>query len=283
MSLKVGKGRALFRTLGTILKDNWEWRKQINRLAIFELMKEARGAVLGWAWLAIKPIVFIAVFWFTLAVGLKAGGSLDGSYPYFIWLLAGLIPWFYMSDMLSSGSDVLHRYSYLVTKMKFPQSGISTLYSISTLIVNAVLFVIMFVFYGCYGMKWDIYLLQVPLLLLLMFVFFNLVSIVNSQLSGISKDFGQLMKALTQPLFWLSGVLFSMSSLATSHFAWAAKVMLFNPVTFFCTAFRDALCDKIWFWQDPVFLGCFLLMLIVTLVAMPLVYRRFHEEVCDVL
>ena len=272
----------MFSTLATIIKDNWQWRKQIGHLAIFELMKQARGAVLGWAWLAVKPIVFIVVFWFALEIGLRAG-SADAAHPYFVWLVAGLIPWFYMSDMFSTGSDVLHRYSYLVNKVKFPLSGISTLYSLSTLIVNAVLFVILFVIYAAYGMPWDIYLIQVPILMLLMFVFWDMFSILTSQLSGISKDFGQLMKALSQPLFWLSGILFNMNVLETSGFGWAANVMLFNPVTFFVTAFRDALCDKRWFWEDPVFFGCFVAVFVATLVSMVLVYRHFHEEVSDVL
>lgn len=272
----------MFSTLATIIKDNWQWRKQIGHLAIFELMKQARGAVLGWAWLAVKPIVFIVVFWFALEVGLRAGDA-DTTYPYFVWLVSGLIPWFYMSDMFGTGSDVLHRYSYLVNKVKFPLSGISTLYSLSTLIVNAVLFIILFIIYAAYGMPWDIYLIQVPILMFLMFVFWNMVSILTSQLSGISKDFGQLMKALNQPLFWLSGILFNMSVLETSGFGWAANVMLFNPITFFVTAFRDALCDKIWFWENPVFFGSFVVVFVATLVAMALVYEHFHEEVADVL
>lgn len=270
-------------TLTTILKDNWEWRSQIGRLAIFELKKKARGAVLGWAWLAIKPIVFIAVFWFALEVGLRAGDASSPNYPYFVWLVSGLIPWFFMSEMIGSGSDVLHRYTYLVNKVKFPLSGISTLFSLSSLIINSVLFVLLFVIYFAYGMPCDIYLIQVPILLLLMFVFWDMVSIMFSQLSGISKDFGQLMKALQQPLFWLSGVLFNMNVLEPAGFGWAADVMLFNPVTFFATAFRDAMCEKVWFWEDPVFFGCFVVVFVLTLVCMCAVYKHFSGEVSDVL
>lgn len=273
----------MLNTLATIVKDNWQWRKQIGHLAIFELMKQARGAVLGWAWLAVKPIVFIAVFWFALEVGLRAGDSSSPDYPYFVWLVAGLIPWFYMSDMIGTGTDVLHRYSYLVNKVKFPLSGISTLYSLSTLIINAVLFVLLFVIYTAYGMPWDIYLIQVPILMFLMFVYWDMVSILFSQLSGISKDVGQLMKALSQPVFWLSGILFNMDVLASAGFGWAADVMLFNPVTFFVTAFRGALCDKVWFWEDPTFIGAFALVFVVTLVLMAVVYKHFNEEVSDAL
>ncbi|WP_258552742.1 ABC transporter permease [Paraeggerthella sp.] len=270
-------------TLTTILRDNWEWRRQVGHLAIFELKKKARGAALGWAWLAVKPIVFIAVFWFALEVGLRAGDSSSPEYPYFVWLVAGLIPWFYIADMIGTGSDVLHRYSYLVDKVKFPLSCISTLYSLSTLIINAVLFVLLFVIYALYGMPWDIYLLQVPILMVLMFAFWNMVSVMMSQLSGISKDFGQLMKALSQPLFWLSGILFNMQVLAPAGFGWAADVMLFNPITFFVTAFRGALCDKVWFWEDPVFFGSFAVVFVATLVASTLIYKHFNEEVSDVL
>lgn len=273
----------MLKTLSNILKDNWEWRTQISHLAVFELKKRARGAVLGWAWLAIKPIVFVVVFWFALEIGLRASNTTSGAYPYFVWLVSGLIPWFFMSDMVNTGSDVLHRYPYLVNKVKFPLSGISTLYTLSTLLIDSVLFVILMVIYTAYGMPWDIYLIQVPILLVLMSVFWNMVSIMNSQLSGMSKDFGQLMKALNNPFFWLSGILFNMQILGPAGFGWAADIMLFNPITFFVTAFRDALCEKVWFWEDPVFFGCFCIVFVATLIVMLLVYGHFNEEVSDAL
>ena len=271
------------KALSTILKDHWEWRKQIAHLALFELMKKARGAVFGWLWLVVKPIVFIAVFWFALEVGLRASDSSSSNYPYFLWLISGLVPWFFMSDMLGTGSDVFHRYSYLVNKVKFPLSGISTLFSLSALIINAVLFCLLFIVYAAYGMPWDIHLLQVPVLMLLMFVFWDMFSIMTSQVSGISKDFGQLLKAFQQPLFWISGVLFNMATIANTGFSWAANLMLFNPITFFVTAFRGAICDKVWFWEDPVAIGCFAVVFFVTLVVMLLSYSRLNEEVADVL
>ena len=65
----MSNGSVVLSTLATILKDNWEWRKQIGRLAIFELVKKSRGAVLGWAWFFIKPAMYIFCFWFALESG----------------------------------------------------------------------------------------------------------------------------------------------------------------------------------------------------------------------
>ena len=271
-------------TLRKILKDHWEWRDQILGLAIFDLKKRARGAALGWLWIVVKPLVFVGVFWFALEIGLKAGNAdPNAHYPYFVWLVSGLIPWFFMQDMLGPGSDVLHRYKYLVNKIKFPLCAISSIYMLATLFISIALFVILMAIYTAYGMEWDIYLIQVPLLLLLMAAFWTVFSIFCSQLSAISKDFGQLIQALRQPLFWLSGIIFNMSLMTKGSFHWAADIMLFNPVTFFATAFRDALCDKVWVWEDPVFFGSFLIVFLITTILMLVAYKKLNEEVPDVL
>lgn len=271
----------MFKTLSTILRDNWHWRKQISRLALFELVKKSRGAVLGWAWFFIKPGMYIFCFWFALSVGLRAGaGAADGQAPYILWLCAGLIPWFYMQDILGAGVDVLHRYPYLVNKIKFPIAGISTIYCCAVMIVQLMLMGVLFVIYFLCGMQLDVYLLQVPLLLVLMLAFWDVASVLFSQLSAISKDFANLMQALSTPFFWLSGVIFDVT---TVPFQWIQTALYFNPITFFITAFRDAFYTKVWFWENPVMFGGFLAVFAITVVAMCFIYSRFNEEVADVL
>ena len=272
----------MFKTLSTILKDNWEWRKQISRLALFELVKKSRGAVLSWAWFFIKPAMYIFCFWFALDVGLRTGSGMadSGSGPYILWLCAGLIPWFFIQDMLGSGIDVYHRYSYLVNKIKFPLSGISTIYTSASMLVHLMLVVVLFAIFFLCGMKPSIYLLQVPLLLVMMFVFWDMASILFSQLSGISKDFANLMHALSTPFFWLSGVIFDVQSIPID---WIQTLLFFNPITFFTSAYRGAFYDNTWFWEDPVMLGGFAIVFVVTLVLMMVIYKKFNEEVADVL
>lgn len=270
-------------TLGSIIKDNWEWRGQIFNLAIFDLKKKARGAVLGWAWLLIKPLIYMSVFVFALGIGLRGGGGEPTPYPYFMWLISGLTPWFFMEEMVGSGSDVLRKYPYLVNKMKFPLSGISTLYTLSNFIVNIALMLILFAVYAISGMPIDIYLLQIPIIMLLMFIFFDFFSILCSHLSAISRDFANMMKILAMLLFWISGIIFDTSSLAEVGFGWFDTAMLFNPVTFFCAAMRGATCTKVFFWEDPALFGCFIIVFIATVIMATIVYRRFNEEVPDVL
>lgn len=271
----------MFSAFMTILKENWQWRRQIGRLAIFELVKKSRGAVLSWTWFFVKPAMYVFCFWFALDVGLRVGsGSEAGAPPYILWLCAGIIPWFFMQEMLGAGVDVMHRYPYLVNKIKFPLSGISSIFTSATMIVQIMLMAALLAIYFACGMTIDIYLLQIPILLALMFVFWNLVSILFSHLSAISKDVANLMHAMATPFFWLSGVIFNVKSVPVD---WIQGILNFNPITFFVTSFRGAFYDKVWFWNDPMLLGGFAIVFVVTLVLAVVVYKRLNEEVADVL
>ena len=270
----------MLNTLYTLIKDNWEWRKQVGHLAVFELKKKQRGAVLGWSWFFVRPAVYIFCFWFALEIGLRAGSTAEGMPPYILWLAAGIIPWFFMQEMLGTGVNVLHRYPYLVNKIKFPLGAISSIYTSATMLVQLMLQCGLLIVYFACGMHFDVYLLQVPILLVVMFLFWDIFSILMSQLSAISKDVANLMKALSTPFFWLSGVIFNIDNVNIP----AVQTMLYyNPITFFVRGFRCAFYDKTWIWNDPHALWSFAIVFVLTLLVMLLVYKRFNEEVADVL
>ena len=269
----------MLETLRTIVKDNWDWKSQIGRLALFELKKQSRGAVLGWVWFFVKPAIYLFCFWFALRIGLRVGSTDPNSPPFMLWLAAGIIPWFFMSDMINTGVNVLKRYPYLVNKIKFPLSAISGIYICATMILHLMLLVVLFAIYFFCGMKVDVYLLQVPVLLILMLVFWDMFSILFSQLSAISKDVANLMKALSTPLFWLSGILFSVDDIKIPL---VQRVLDFNPVTFFVRGYRMAFYDKAWIWNDCNACIGFLVAFVIVFVLMLVIYRLFNEEVADV-
>lgn len=267
-------------TLSEILKEQWEWRKQILSLGLFDLKKISAGAVLGPLWFFAKPAVYILVFWFALEIGLRSADQTGSDVPYILWLMGGLIPWFYIQEILGTGINIFKRYSYLVTKIKFPLAGIPTIFSISTFVIQLGLVVALLVVYFLCGQPLDLYLLQLPVALVLMFVFFNMFSLVTSLLSAISKDFMNLMKTLSTPLFWLSGIIFNVYNL---QLPLVELVLMLNPITFIVTMYRCAVYDKMWIWDKPEAIVGFVVVFVVTLLVTLVIYRRTHEEVADVL
>ena len=99
------------RTLIKIIKQHITWRRQLIKLAKSDLIKTYSGSALGWSWSVIKPAVTIFVLWFAFDIGLRMGGNMPNGYPFLLWLVAGLIPWFYMDEMFLQGANSLRRYN----------------------------------------------------------------------------------------------------------------------------------------------------------------------------
>ena len=201
-------------------------------------------------------------------------------YPFFLWLIAGVVPWFYMSDMLTAGTETIRKYSYLVTKMKFPVSTIPTFVSISKFIVHLVLVGIMILIFVFLGYIPTIYIVQLPFYMLLMFIFFTIWSLFASLLSSMSKDFGNLVKSMVTAVFWLSGILWNPD---TIQIEWVKKILMLNPVTFLTTGFRNCFINHTWFWEQPKRLLYFAIVTVIMLVLAIWTYKKLRKEIPDVL
>lgn len=262
-----------------IIKDHIQYKQQIFKLAKADLVKTYRGAALGWAWAIIKPAVTIFVYWFAFQIGIKGGKAVEG-FPFFLWLIAGVVPWFYINDMLTQGTESIRKYSYLVTKMKFPISTIPTFVSISKLMVNLFLIVVMILIFIFMGYAPDIYIIQLPIYILLSFLFFTVFSLFASLLACMSKDFSNLVKSLVTAVFWLSGIVWNVN---TIDIPWLETLLKINPVTYLVEGFRNCFIHKVWIWESPKTLLCFLAILIVLTVIAVVLYKKLRKEIPDVL
>ena len=262
-----------------IIKEHIEYRQQIVKLAKADIIKTYRGAALGWAWAIIKPAVQIFVYWFAFSIGLRHGSSVNG-YPFFLWLIAGLIPWFYISDMLTAGTDSIRKYSYLVTKMKFPVATIPTFVSLSKLAINAILIVIMIAIFWIFGYAPDIYYLQIIFYMALSFIFWTIWALFSSSIAAISKDFANLVKSFVTAVFWLSAVLWNADNITIG---WLKKMQNLNPVTYIVQGFRNCLINKVWFWEQPKRLLYFVVAMVILLILALWAHKKVRKDIPDVL
>ena len=265
-------------TVKEILKDHIDYRKQLVNLAKSDV-KKAKGGVLGMGWALIRPAILIFVFWFAFSFGLRKGGDVAG-YPFFLWLIAGMIPWFYMRDMITGGAGAIRRYKFLVTKIKFPTSTIPTFVSMGNLAVHFGLMLILVAIYIGFGYMPTIYYLQIPFYMLLMFLFFTAWGLFSGVIAAISRDFLNLVKSLTQALFWMSGILYDASSI---EHEWIRNILLFNPITIVVNGYRNSLIYKKWFWEDPQQLLNFAIVYGVMCLLAVWAYRKLKKDIPDVL
>lgn len=269
----------MFKVIKEIATDHFSNRSQIIKLAKADLFRTYRGAALGWAWAIIKPVVTIAAYWFAFTVGLRAGGKVNG-YDFFLWLIAGVVPWFYMSEMLTQGTDSLRKYSYLVTKMKFSVSTIPTFVSLSKMIINVIMIAIVIIIFWISGYPPTIYYLQIPFYILLDMIFFTLWALFSSLFAAVSKDFANLVKSFITALFWFSGILWDATKIRN---IWIKRIMFFNPITYLVNGFRNSFINKIWFFEQTNLLLYFSVVTLFMFFLAVICYKKLRKDIPDVL
>ncbi len=277
----------MWSTFLQMLKDLGAWRKQVWHLAYISLRRQTQNTVFGWAWLFLKPAMYIFCFWFALFLGMRAaGGNMTGA-EYLIWLASGIMPWFFLQDTINQGSHVFNQYAYLVNKLKFPVALIPVFHMLSLMFLHLLLMAVLFVMYALCGGTFDVYFLQLPLIMVLMYVFSVGYSLMTSPLSAISKDVSNLIATLSTILFWLSGVIFDVNVIPYHA---VQTALLFNPVTFIVQGYRMVFANGSvvngvngWIWQDPVFFCCGVGTIVATVFIGLFVFSRLRKEIPDVL
>jgi len=268
-----------FATIKEIFSDHINYREQTLKMAKSDLIRTYRGSALGWSWAVIKPVITIFIYWFAMTIGLRANKGMD-NYDYFLWLIDGLVPWFYISDMLNRGTDCMRKYRYLITKMHYPVSTIPTMVSLSNLSVNLVLILVVMILHPIRGYMPNLHWLQLPLFIFFSFLMFTAWSLFAGPISAISQDFSQLVKSLVFALLWISGILFNIDTIKNHYLQLILKL---NPISYLVYGIRESFMGTSWFWQHPRQLAVFLVELLLILLLSVWSYKRLRKEIPDVL
>ena len=116
--------------------------------------------------------------------------------------------------------------------------------------------------------------------MLCMLAFFTAWSLFSSMLSAMSKDFLNLVKSLTTAFFWLSGIMWDVSKIGhgTLH-----TILMFNPITYIASGYRNVFVYKVWFFEEPMHLLYFCIVLAVMTLLALWSYKKLIKEIPDVL
>ena len=87
------------RSITHLLRDIISKRKMIWDLAKADFRKRFVGSYFGIVWMFVQPIVTVLIFFFIFQLGMKSTPPVPDT-PYVIWLIPGLVPWFYFQEAL---------------------------------------------------------------------------------------------------------------------------------------------------------------------------------------
>ena len=217
----------------------WEARELLYFLVLRDVTVRYKQTVLGVAWTVLQPVFSMLIF--TVIFGRLAGMPSDGA-PYAIFVYAGLLPWMFFSNAITSSAQSLVNQQALLTKIYLPRLFVPAASIGGGLVdlgVSSVVFCALLAFYRTMP-DWGV--LAVPLLVLLTVMTSLGVGLCLAALTVTYRDFRYVVPFMVQAWMYVSPVIYPVS-LVPEKWQWLLAI---NPMAGIIDAFRSALLGKPW-------------------------------------
>lgn len=272
-----------FKSLANIIAVNAKNFRQSVSMAAVQLNKAYSGSSFGMVWAFVKPVLFVLVYWFGITIGIKGGSY--GDVPYIYQLIAGILPWFFISEAWLKCGTSIRRNKHLVTKTVFPISTIPMFEEMYLFFIHLILVglaTVIFAFSGYISVSF----IQIIYGMICIFVLIWSISLIFSACVVISRDFEHLIKSLTQVLFWLSPILWNIEKVEkykVIHF-----IVRLNPVSYVTEVYRAAFLGSngntySWFFYDIKGTVCFWIEIVVIALLGSYLFKKLEREFADIL
>jgi len=254
------------------LREFWEHRELLFFLVWRDLKARYKQTILGILWVILQPLLMTLVF--TIFLG-KLVRVQTGTTPYSLFLYAGLLPWTFFSNAVSSGSYSILASSQMITKVYLPRliipaAAVSVRFS--DFLVASVVLILLMLYYGVQP-GWQILLL--PVLAVQITVLALALSALLSALNVKFRDTGTAMPVILQVWMFASPIVYP-RSLVPARWEWAYQI---NPLTGIIEGFRSAFLGLPVNRQGLAISAVITLLLLVVSL---LVFRRLEDDFADI-
>jgi len=253
-----------------------------NRTLLLELTKndfkqKYLGNFLGIFWAFIQPTATILIFWFVFQVGFKSQ-PVD-NFPFILWLISGILPWFFFSETLMNGTNSIISNSFLVKKVVFRVSLLPIIPLFASLSIHIFFIFFMFGMFIYYGYMPEIYWLQIIYYLFAMSVLLLGLCWITSSIVVFFKDIRHIIGIIIQFGFWLTPIFWSIKMVPEKyHF-----LIQLNPMVYIVEGYRNSMIYHKWFWEDINMTIYFWTVTIIIFILGGLTFKRLRPHFADVL
>jgi len=255
------------------LRELWRFRELVYFLALRDVKVRYKQTALGVTWVLLQPLLAMGIF--SIVFG-QRGLTTDGiAYPLFV--VSGLVPWFYFSNATSGASGSVVGNTQLISKVYFPRLAIplaAVMANLVDLSIGLLLELVLLVVFGT-ALSWQ--LLALPLLVALVVLTALGVSVWLSALDVQYRDVRYAVPFFMQVWLFATPVIYSAGDVPER---WRPLLRL-NPMTGVIEGFRWALLGT---GEAPLAaLGGSVAIVLVLLASGLLYFRRMERTFADVI
>jgi len=231
--------RLIYNSLQYVIKEHISNSYRISTIVKYELMAEYRDSKLGIWWAIIHPSIQILAYWFAFGLGIRGGAAVN-EIPYINWMLAGIIPWFFISDTILSGTNAIYRRIGMISKMKFPISILPTTEVLKALWIHLITLLLGFCFMILNQNSLSFLNLNVIYYLICTVLLAISFSFVSSVLNMLTRDVKKGITASMRLLLYVTPVLWTMDKLPMG----IQQLMKLNPFYYIIQGYRGSLLSR---------------------------------------
>ena len=235
-----------FQSAGYVLKEIVEHRQRMFRIAVYDHRIQNKDSYLGKIWSVLNPLIQVLTFWFVFGLGLRGGKPIDG-YPYLLWMLCGLFPWFFVNAGIVGGSSSIYAKAGTVLRMQYPLATIPLGNILVAFFDHLILIAFMILIEICYGYMPQLSWLGIVYYWVYAIVFLAALALFTSTLTMLARDFQKLITAMIRLLFYMTPILWSLDSMP----AFARTILEMSPIAYIIAGYRDSLLYRVNFWERP--------------------------------
>ncbi|MEE6133300.1 ABC transporter permease [Priestia sp. GS2] len=267
------------KSVKVIIQEQLQNIYMIARLSGYELKKTYAGNLLGSLWIILNPLLQVGIYWIVFGLGVRGGQDVNGT-PFFVWLICGLIPWFFMSAAILQGSNSIYARINTVSKMNFPLSVVPTYVIVAQLYTHLILTVVMVIIVVAVQGIHTINIISLIYYIVSAFCFLLTLSFVTSTLSTMVRDIHLLIQTATRMLFYITPILWipsdNMPELLRDIFA-------INPFYYLVEGYRISLLEGHWNGILSGYSLVFWLFIIILLFFGSVIHVKFRKQFVDYL
>jgi lipopolysaccharide transport system permease protein len=208
----------------------FRYRWLLYELVVRDLRLRYRGSVLGFAWTLLNPVLFMGIYALVFGVFLKANVP---NYPLF--LLAGLIPWYWVTGAVSQSVTSIVDNATYVGKTLMPTELLVLVpvasNGLNFLITMALLFPVAIALHV--NVLWAF--LFLPLLIAIELCLVLGVSLLVSTFNVFYRDLQQLVGYVLLAVFFLTPIFYAKSSIPPK----IQFIVKYNPIAALMSGYQD--------------------------------------------
>jgi homopolymeric O-antigen transport system permease protein len=255
------------------LKHSFEYyRDLVLVLTQKDLHARYKSNVLGYLWSIANPLAFAFVFYFAFSVVMRI--KMDA---YALFLITGMFPWQWIANSLNTNSVVFLLNANIIKKVNFPRNMLPFSLVLQDMLhfVFSIPVIILFLFMYHKTPSWT-WLLGIPILLIVQFIFVYGLSLIVSSVNLFFRDMERFVTILVTLLFYFTPIIYPVSMLPEKYL----PLINLNPFCPLIMSWRSLLFEGQISWMNILIsLGYGLVALLVG----TLVYRKLSWKFAEVL